>query len=249
MSSSWSSSYTREEPENLSERQACPARGVVNADKGRPWRAKKGSESSDSSKEGERERRLGATRLDDEGTATTALVLRRNMPTESRKRSKSVGATVDASYQNACSQGYLGLVDWPSDGGTLEDANRELGRLEGRETAQIVILGLIRGGSSAARQDRDLCCTQGGEITGQVQVQGYRGHPAVLSEKDWRAILRVEEERFVGFRTLSTTDKWVLTWEPGLYEDWPVHMPTNGKGRKQGGRDTAPPRSSPKKSI
>lgn len=170
----------------------------------------------------ERDRRLGATQLDDEGTATTAsvaAVLRRNMSTYPRKRSKSVGATVDASYQNACSQGYLGTVDWPSDGGTLVDANRELERLEGRETAQIVILGLIRGGSSAARMDRDLCCTQGGEITGQVQLQGYRGHPAVLNEEDWREISRVEEERFVGFRTLSTTDKWVLTWEPGLYPD------------------------------
>lgn len=164
-----------------------------------------------------------------------------------RKRSKSVGATVEARYQNACSQGYLGEVEWPSDGGTLEDANRELERLEGRETAQIVILGLVRGGSLAAREDRDRCCSEGGHITGQIQLQGNPRYPAVLTADDWRKIAQIEKEGFIGFRMLDDPEKWVLTWEPGLF--WNIHctLPRIDKVRKQSGVDAQPwmpPRSS-----
>ncbi|PWN21682.1 hypothetical protein BCV69DRAFT_276506 [Microstroma glucosiphilum] len=171
------------------------------------------------------------------------------MPTEPRKRSKSVGSPVQAFYQNACSQGYMGEVDWPSDGGTLEEANRELERLEGRENAQIVILGLVRGGSVAAREDRDLCCSQGGKITGQIQLQGYRGHPATLDQEDWEKVSRVEKENFIGFKMLDNPEKWVLTWQPGLYTEIHCGLPVMSKPQKQSVGDPSPPWSLPKASM
>jgi hypothetical protein len=136
-----------------------------------------------------------------------------------RKRSKSVGATVQARYQIACAGGYIGMVDWPSDGGTLEEANRQIERLQGRAAPQVVVLGLIRDGDPGARNDadRDDCCARGGYITGQVQLQGDALYPVTLDADDWKKIVQIDKDRFVGFRMLSNPDKWVLTWEPGIY--------------------------------
>jgi hypothetical protein len=108
-------------------------------------------------------------------------------------------------YISACEGGFRGVVDWPSNGGTREQASNVLNTLEGQDTSQVLILGLRK------YQDQTLdpsvrCCEYHGWITG---ILGIVGPDEAVSDRYWQRLTELENAS-PGYYSISYPNVWLI---------------------------------------